>query len=171
MDETSQTPPVELPNGPARVTTDFKKDRFKLEYAGDLIFQATVRLVRADAELGLKEAGVKLLVVSKFEGWGVVTQSIRVAVVAALPGDILRVTGHTIQANAQVEIMAEPHSGVYCRKQDWLLSIDLVATAEWSCEEVPVRGEPDATLLRAVLKAEAAEMMLRFRPHYRAKHA
>lgn len=173
MDQTDQSSTPELPNGPAKLTTDLKKDRFKLEYAGDNIFQATVRLVRDGAEIALKDAGVRLFVVSKSDGWNIVTQTVRIAVVASLPGDTIVVRGNTTDVVSEVELLtlAEGPVGVHGGRQDWLISVDPGPVATLSCVDVPAKnGEPDATRPRAIVEASGVDVTLRFRPHYKARH-
>lgn len=165
--------PIELPNGPAKVTTDLKKDRFKIDYAGDAIFQATVRVRRNGEDLTLKDAGARLFVVSKSEGWDVVTQSVRVTAVATQEGDTLIIRGHTIAGHefglvpaGQANIDA---AGVYCIRQDWLLSTLPEQTVEWFCEEVKPRGAEN-TVPRVAVTAEGGDFVLCFRPHYGKRH-
>jgi len=148
---------------------DNKKERFKLDYGGDIVFQAGVKLIRDDKELGVREAGARLFVVSKFDGWDVVTQTIRVTAVGVRPDDRILVKGFCPDTGTPLvtEIVDE---GVYCSSHDWMLSLDPGPTASLDTEDVPVKGDPETTVQRIVLTAEAPEIMLRFRPYFRQRH-
>ncbi len=141
MDETTEHVLVELPNGPAKITTDNKKERFKLEYAGDPVFQGSVILIRDGERMSLKDAHCRLFTVSKSDGWDVVTQSIRVAAVGALPGDVIVMRGHAIDpgGGSVIEMPVEICGSIYRQDQDWLLSAksDVRISTMW--EDVPVR--------------------------------
>lgn len=166
-----ETQAVELPNGPARVVTDTRKDRFKLEYGGDAIFQATVKVARDDGELSFRDAGARLFVVSKFDGWDVVTQTIRVAAVGARPGDRIFLRGHACHSGEGVAPeMSADSNGVYSPDQDWLLTIDDGPDASFAPEEIAVKGDPQATVARIAVTATGVEVGLRFLPYYRQRH-
>lgn len=170
----AQSPPPERwPNGPARVTTDNKKERFKLDYAGDLVFQASVKLLREGEELSFKDAAARLFVLSKFDGWDIVTQTIRVAAVATRPDDRLVVRGQAPDSGTSTTTEIAVVDGcdcIYCLSHDWLLSLDPGPTSTIAAEDVPVKGDPESTTRRIVLVAEGPEIMLRFRPYYRQRH-
>ena len=123
--ESSPEPP---PNGPAKVSTDNKKERFKLDYGGETVFQAGVKLIRDEKISGLRDAAARLFVVSKSDGWDVVTQTVRIAAVGSLPGDILTIDGHcpVIDDAVSTEIVGADAGSpcVYCASHDWLLSVD-----------------------------------------------
>jgi hypothetical protein len=166
---TSPEPP---PNGPAKVSTDNKKERFKLDYGGEIVFQAGVKLVRDDKSTSLRDASARLFVVSKFDGWDVVTQTIRIAAVGSLPGDIITIDGHCpiVDDAVATEIACADSPCVYCATHDWLLSIDAGPKTTFAVEDVPVKGVPDATAQRISVTAEGPEIILRFRPYYRQRH-
>jgi hypothetical protein len=168
----TDTAPNPAPNGPAHIVTDAKKDRFKIEYAGEPIFQASVRIVRDGNELALKAAAVRLFVVSKFDGWDVVTQSIRVAAIGATPGDTLALCGHSTLRAPDVTVAAldDGSTGLYREAQDWLLSVDAGPDVECAPEELSAAASADGRAPRILLDVCGADVTLKFRPHYRARH-
>jgi len=171
---TSNPTPEPPPNGPAKVSTDNKKERFKLDYGGEIVFQAGVKLIRDDKSTSLRDAVARLFVVSKFDGWDVVTQTIRIAAVGSLPGDILTIDGHCpiIDDTVVTEILCDEAQlpCVYCASHDWLLSIDPGPTTTLAVEDVPVKGTADVTAQRVTVAATGPEIILRFRPYYRQRH-
>ncbi|MGO8673573.1 MAG: hypothetical protein ACLQVD_19710 [Capsulimonadaceae bacterium] len=180
--------PDALPNGPARVVIDNKKDRFKLEYGPDAIFQGVVRLIREGVEMSLRDASTRLIVVSKFEGWKTVTQTVRVAVIGAQPDDVVLLRGTGTAAGLTAldgECAADQgglpigitfhHPAVYSIGGDWLLT-SAPPPMIGPVEAVPARpaesrgeGEP-AIVHRANLTAEGSEIVIHFLPYYRAHH-
>jgi hypothetical protein len=174
MGEIEETQPAELPNGPARVVTDNKKERFRLEYGGETVVQASVKVLRDEAEFSFRDAGVRLFVVSKFDGWDVVTQTIRVAAVGAKPGDRIAVRGHALDSGTGIatEIVNDQAgaSCIYSPAQDWIVSVEDGPSVALVCEDVPVKGAPETTVQRISFTAEGPEVILRFRPYYRQRH-
>jgi len=156
------------------VSTDNKKERFKLDYGGEIVFQAGVKLIRDEKSTGLRDAAARLFVVSKFDGWDVVTQTIRIAAVGSLPGDILTIDGHCpiIDDAIATEIICEDGSDpcVYSASHDWLLSIDPGPTTALAVEDVPVKGVADVAAQRIGVAVQGPEIILRFRPYYRQRH-
>jgi hypothetical protein len=173
MGEAEETRSAEIPNGPATVT-DNKKDRFKLEYGGLVIFQATVKLLRDEAEITFKAAGARLFVVSKFDGWDVVTQTVRIAAVGSRPADRLIVRGHAADSGTPISTSITPDEtgadAIYSSSHDCLISVEPGPTVTIACEDVPVKATPDANVQHIVLHADGPEIILKFRPYYRRRH-
>ncbi|MGO8669921.1 MAG: hypothetical protein ACLQVD_00900 [Capsulimonadaceae bacterium] len=189
MKPQSEQTPGALPNGPARVVTDSKKDWLKLEYGRASIFQGDVRLLREGVEMTLREASARLFVVSKFDGWSTVTQTIRVAAVGSRREDVLILRGAgtgvglTPIGGLCPETMAivtpeitfiQP--ALYSVDGDWLLtSLPAPAIGPLETLAVPLNssmedGEIPPVVRRATLAAAGCDIVMRFLPYYRAHH-
>ncbi|BDI32323.1 hypothetical protein CCAX7_43740 [Capsulimonas corticalis] len=167
---TIPTTTTEAPNGPVQLLTDAKKEKFRLDYNGASIFQGSVKVRRADTALSLKDANTRLFVLSKYDGWDIVTQTIRVGVIGATDGDIVLLKGVLPETFGgmlckaeHVALPPEPveadASAFYCIDHDWMLSVDDGAEGSF------------LTATNGKTKMEfAGEIVLRFRPWYRARH-
>lgn len=153
-----------LPNGPATLATDLRKDKFKLEYAGATILQGSLRLERDEAVLSLKEGGSRLLAISRSEGWDRVTQVIRITAVALRPSDrlLLKLTVPSSPpdpdgADAPKPLQCEGAS-VTCPVRDFKISVEPESAIAW------IAGE------KATAEGSASEFTLTFRPLFSRFH-
>jgi hypothetical protein len=160
----------EAPNGPVQLLTDSKKEKFRLDYNGASIFQGSVKVRRADADLSLKDANTRLFVLSKYDGWDVVTQTIRVGVIGALDGDLILLKGvlpetlggmlcRSEEPATPPEPVETEATAFYCIDHDWLLSVDEGAEGTF------VTAPSGKTKMEFV-----GDIVLRFRPWYGTRH-
>lgn len=157
MPSTAET----LPNGPATLTTDLRKDKIKLTYAGQTVLSATLRLCRGEDRIALREGGARLIAVSKYDGWDRVVQVVRVAAVAMQPGDRLHLKGTVTSACSpppgeeadESPILSRAGSTVRCPLCDFILTLEPADALSW------VDG------VKTAFDGEAGEFTITFRPH------
>jgi len=147
-----------LPNGPATLTTDLRKDKIKLTYAGQTVLSATLRLCRGEDRMALREGGARLIAVSKYDGWDHVVQVVRVAAVAMQPGDRLHLKGtvtsaYSPQPGEEAQPLSRTGSSVSCPTCDFVLSMGPSDALEW------VEG------IKTTFEGESEEFTITFRPH------
>lgn len=155
----------QLPNGPAAMTADLRKDKVTLQYAGLTILTATLKLERNGVLMSLKEGGARILAVSKSDGWDQVTQTVRIGAVAMQPGDILRLkvlipTAPAVDGATAPEALAiDPQSAtVYCPARDFQITLGSSEPLEWTTEP------------KLCVEGAATEFLVTFKPRYSHFH-
>jgi len=126
------------PSGPAQLINQPARSAFLLKLGDETILSATVKVHREDALIPFKEAGARLFVLSRSDGWDTVHQSIRIAGIGLLPEDKLvlkgTIYGPELTLKRSVEKWLEPADeetcfrAIWSAQSDWLISIDEPST-------------------------------------------
>jgi hypothetical protein len=158
------TPPVR-PSGPAQVVNQPARSAFILKAGEETIFSATVKVQRDEALLSFKEAGARLFVLSRSDGWDTVHQTIRVAGIGLLETDCLVLkatvygTGLTLtNASNTPRCVVEAETsfrGVHGTGADWMISVDDPST------DLTLKVKSEATVQFCAI---AHEITLSYRP-------
>jgi len=184
-----------LPNGPARLVTDLRKDKFRLDYAGAAILQVTVRLRRGETLLSLRDGGARLIAISKSEGWDRVTQTVRASAVALSPGDTLLMKGTICAADragvapvavgeGALQALMRRDAHVICPIRDFQIQFEPAIALTWldatDDERPPAptvdgpealrNGPPAGRPRKLAFEATVDELIITFRPQFSRYH-
>jgi hypothetical protein len=157
--------PAIKPSGPAQIVNQPARSAFILKVGEDTIFSATVKVQREDTALSFKEAGARLFVLSRSDGWDTVHQTIRVAGIGLLEPDSLvikaTVYGSGLRLVADINALQcseggeTSFRGVHCVDADWMISVDDPSIG------VILKVKPDGAVQ---FSATAHEITLSYRP-------